>query len=50
MAAKARLARRLDELEAKVGSHDRTIRQIFDALRELTAPPQPPKRRRIGFL
>ncbi len=44
------LRRRLDELERKVGTHDRTIAQIFNALRQLTAPPEPQKRRRIGFL
>ena len=44
------LARRLDELESKVGTHDRAIGQILAAIRQLTAPPEAPKRRRIGFL
>ena len=44
------LAKRLDELERKVGAHDRSIGHILDALRQLTAPPEAPKRRRIGFL
>jgi hypothetical protein len=44
------VSRRLDDLERKVGSHDRAIAQIFNALRQLTAPPEPPKSRRIGFL
>ena len=54
------LAKRLDALEEKTEalamSHDtfsrntrNQIRQIFDALRELAAPPEPPKRP-IGFL
>lgn len=54
------LAKRLDELERKTEalsiSHDefsRTTRhqlkQVFDALRQLMAPPEPPKRP-IGFL
>ncbi len=44
------LARRLDELERKLGTHDRSIGHILDALRQLTQPPEPPRRRRIGFL
>jgi hypothetical protein len=44
------LARRLDELESKVGTHDRAIGQILAAIRQLTTPPEAPKRRRIGFL
>jgi integrase len=37
-------------LARKVGTHDRAIAQIFNALRQLTAAPEPPRRRRIGFL
>lgn len=48
------LARRLDELEGRLGTHDRSIAQILNALRQLTAPPDTPQpskpRRRIGFL
>ena len=44
------IGKRLDELESKVGTHDRAIAQIFNALRQLTTPPDPPSRRRIGFL
>ena len=44
------LGKRLDQLERKVGTHDRAIAQIFNALRQLTAPPEPLKRRRICFL
>ena len=43
------IARRLNELERKVGSQDRTIVQILEAIRQLTATPDP-KRRKIGFL
>jgi hypothetical protein len=39
------LARKLDELERK---YDARFRVVFDAIRELTAPPRKP-RRRIGF-
>jgi Phage integrase, N-terminal SAM-like domain len=42
--------KRLGELERKVGTHDRAIGQILDAIRQLTQPPEAPKRRRIGFL
>ena len=39
------LARRLDELERK---YDAQFKVVFDAIRQLMAPPEPP-RRRIGF-
>ncbi len=59
-AVHADLAKRLDELEGKTEglalSHDTfsrntrlQLRQLFDALRELMAPPDPPKRP-IGFI
>lgn len=44
------LGKRLDELERRVGTHDLAIREILAAIRQLTAPPDPPKRRRIGFV
>ena len=47
------LRAQLQALERKVGTHDRAIAQIFEALRRLTAPPDSPSRapkRRIGFL
>ena len=50
MAGHKELGKRLDELESKVGTHDRAIGQILAAIRQLTAPPATPKRRRIGFL
>ena len=40
------LARRLDELEAKT---DVRFRQVFEAIRQLMAPPEP-KQRPIGFV
>lgn len=42
----ARLARKLEALERR---YDSQFKIVFDALRELMAP-QPPKKRRIGFL
>jgi hypothetical protein len=48
----AAIEKRLEELEretsAKLGQHDKQLRQIFDALRQLISPPPPPKRR-VGF-
>ena len=41
------LARRLDDLESK---YDRQFKAVFDAIRELMAPPVPAPKRRIGFI
>jgi hypothetical protein len=46
LAAHADLARRLDELE---GKYDAQFRVVFDAIRELMAPPPEPPRKPIGF-
>lgn len=43
----ANLARRLTEMEKK---YDRQFKVVFDAIRELMRPPEPVKRRRIGFV
>lgn len=50
LAVHREIRNRLDVLERKVGSQDRAMAQIFDALRRLTAPLETAKRRRIGFL
>ena len=42
------LAQKLEELERKVENHDEHIRSLFDAIRLLMEPTEPP-RRRIGF-
>jgi hypothetical protein len=47
LAANKDLARRLDALE---GKYDRQFKVVFDAIRELMTPPEPPKKRRIGFI
>ena len=48
------LAKRLDELEAgierKLITHDQVIAGILDAIRQLMAPPEPTKKRPIGFV
>jgi hypothetical protein len=52
LASNKELARRLDELEAriekKLASHDEAIAAMLSAIRQLMNPP-PPKRRGIGF-
>jgi hypothetical protein len=42
------LATKLGELERKIEGHDASIRTLFEAIRQLMAPPAPP-RRPIGF-
>src|SRR5262249_62377539 len=43
------LAQKLAELEHKIGTHDEQIQMVFEAIRQLMAPPEPNKRK-IGFL
>ena len=48
LASHAELARKLDALEKK---YDAQFKIVFDAIRQLMAPPEPePPKRRIGFL
>ena len=49
LAAHQELAAKLNELEHKLEAHDETISDILNAIRQLMAPPDPPKRR-IGFI
>jgi hypothetical protein len=42
------LAQKLTELERRIHGHDASIRTLFDAIRELAAPPAKPPRE-IGF-
>lgn len=55
------LAHRLDDLESKADlievKHDNfehntrvQLKQVFEAIRELSTPPEPPKKRSIGFV
>lgn len=48
LATHQQLAVRLGKLERKLGSHDKHIVVLFEAIRELMRPPVTPKRR-IGF-
>ncbi len=54
LATHKELAKRLDELESrlerKLATHDQAISGILEAIRQLMAPPEPAKKRRIGFL
>ena len=42
------LARKLEELEGRIEAHDEQIVAIFEAIRQLMTPPDPP-RKKIGF-
>jgi hypothetical protein len=43
------LSHKLDQLESKVERHDEDIAAIFEAIRELMAPPPPKPKPEIGF-
>ena len=44
------LAPKLEELERTLGEHDQKFQLVFDAIRQLMAPPpRPEKKRHIGF-
>jgi hypothetical protein len=44
------LAAKLSALEQRIDSHDETIVEILAAIRQLMAPPEPKKKRPIGFV
>ena len=48
LATNRRLASKIDELEKRMDSHDGTIQDLIDAIRELMTPQDEP-RVRIGF-
>jgi hypothetical protein len=48
LATNEALARKFAELERRLEGHDQAIKSLFDAIRELMAPPAKP-RREIGF-
>ena len=50
LASNKELARRLDRLERKLGTHDQAIAGLVNTMRELMAPSAPSKKRRIGFI
>jgi len=47
LSSHADLARKLAALERK---YDAQFKSVFDAIRELMTPPEPPRKRRIGFI
>jgi cell division protein FtsB len=49
VAANVQLAAKLEELERRLDSHDEAIVDLFAALKRLLEPPEPQKRREIGF-
>ncbi len=49
LAGHTELAQKLAELERRIESHDADIHSLFEAIRQLMAPPQPPERPEIGF-
>lgn len=49
LAVNADLARRLNEIERRVGGHDEQFVHVIRAIRQLMEPPPPSKRRPIGF-
>jgi len=49
MATHKELAFKLTELEGKIEKHDDEIQAIFEAIRQLMAPPQEPPKPKIGF-
>lgn len=49
LATHKELAAKLAELENKLTVHDDQIRLIIEAIKQLMTPPEPPKKRPIGF-
>ena len=50
VSASPELAKKLDELERRVSSHDQAIANIVQAIRELAEPAPQEPRRKIGFV
>jgi ORF6N domain-containing protein len=50
LASNEELAKRLDEVEKKFATHDDAIASLVGAIRKLVAPPEPVRKRGIGFV
>jgi hypothetical protein len=50
LATNKELAHKFEELARKVDSHDQTIARLIATIRELMNPPEPPRKRPIGFV
>ncbi len=49
LAGHEQLARKLAELEKRIEKHDSAIQSLFEAIRQLMAPPKPSPKPEIGF-
>jgi hypothetical protein len=49
VATNKELAKKFEELERRIDSHDQAIAGILQAIRQLMTPPEP-KKRSIGFV
>lgn len=49
LAGQKELARKIAQLERKLGDHDEQIMVLVEAIKQLMDPRPPPKKRRIGF-
>ncbi len=49
MATNQDLARKFNELEARVGGHDEQLAEILEAIRQLIAPPAEDSKKEMGF-
>jgi hypothetical protein len=43
------LAAKLEQLERRLEAHDTEINALFEALKQLMMPPNPPRKGRLGF-
>lgn len=50
LASHKELARRLDQLEKKLATHDQAITSLIHTIRQLTPPSAPKSKRPIGFI
>jgi hypothetical protein len=50
VASNEELATRLEEIEKKFATHDQAIANLVGAIRRLMAPPEPSRKRGIGFV
>jgi len=49
LSSNKKLAHKLNELERKLTTHDHAITELIEAIRQLMTPPEPKKKRPIGF-
>jgi phage regulator Rha-like protein len=49
LAGHKKIARKISQLERKLGDHDQQIMVLIEAIKQLMDPKLPPKTRRIGF-